>query len=87
MVSCRSQEHGLVSPGKYIFSNNLTLRVQLYAILTKRFVLISFFTIILQPSISSKETVFIDRILFRALIYCLIELRLTVLLFIGIKLR
>lgn len=89
MVSCRSQEHGLVSPGKYISSNNLTLRVQLYTILTKIFVLISFFTIILQPIILSMEMVFIYRflILFRALTYCLIEVRLTVLLFICIKLR
>lgn len=70
MVSCRSQEHGLVSSGKYIFSNNLTLRVQSYTILTKIFVLVSFFTIILQPIIFSMETVFIDRILFRALIHC-----------------
>lgn len=79
MVSCRSQEHGLVSPGKYISSNNLTLHVQLYTILTKIFVLLSFFTIILQPIILSMETVFIYRILFRALTYCLIEVRLTVL--------
>lgn len=87
MVSCRSQEHGLVSPRKYIFPNNLTLRDQFYTILMKSFDLISFFTIILQPIIFSMETVFIDYILFRALIYCSIEVRLTVLLFIGIKLR
>lgn len=36
--------------------------------MTKRFVLISFFTLILQQIIFSMETVFIDRILFRALI-------------------